>query len=320
MRRGTEGFALLASLWFVAATSTIAAVSLIPGRTDRLFASNAAAGVQARQAARAGVVHALSDLQALFDSQPTEVLYERPEGLFSDSELRFLSSSFDSVGLGSIASYSVTVRDGHVRIPLKTATEEELARLFRAAGVTHRASLMAAASIADWQDADDLHRAHGAEWPDFYSYQAPPRLPRDRSVETLEELRFIRGIDHSVFERITPYLSVSEDAQVNVNAAPKPVLLALPGMTPEAAEIVAGRRRAGRALNNVDELQLALSAPARATLQNQIRAFRQRATFRNRAVEIESVGWVAGSPIRRRLVVTAIVSSGGLQVVRSREL
>ncbi len=91
-------------------------------------------------------------------------------------------------------------------------------------------------SILDWKDADDLHRLSGAE-NDYYKTLSKPYKAADRDFETLEELILVRGMTSEILhgtgktKGIIPFLTAQgRTSQVNINAAPKEILAALPGM------------------------------------------------------------------------------------------
>ena len=91
-------------------------------------------------------------------------------------------------------------------------------------------------SILDWKDADDLHRLSGAE-NDYYKTLSKPYKAGDRDFETLEELILVRGMTSEILygtantKGIIPFLTVQgKTNRININAAPKEVLAALPGM------------------------------------------------------------------------------------------
>jgi len=126
-----------------------------------------------------------------------------------------------------------------------------------AAGIGKPDSDIITDSILDWRDADPAHRINGAE-DDYYEALNPPYEARDGRIDTVEELLLIRELpgiflrpagaerDGSVYYRygLSRYLTVySLRNQVNVNFAPLPVLLSIPGMPPEAARAIYERRR-----------------------------------------------------------------------------
>jgi general secretion pathway protein K len=113
-------------------------------------------------------------------------------------------------------------------------------------------------SILDWRDADDAYHLNGAE-NDYYQTLNPPYRAKNGRIDAIEELLLIRGIttdyyyghperdsDGSIIYRygLSKYLTVySTRNQVNVNHAPLPVLLSIPGMPPQAAEMIYEKRR-----------------------------------------------------------------------------
>jgi general secretion pathway protein K len=104
-------------------------------------------------------------------------------------------------------------------------------------------------SIADWKDADDLTHLHGAE-SDFYMSLPVPYKAKNAEFESIEELLLVKGVTPELMygsdnkpgleDFITVY---SENGKINVNAASKEVLMAVPGMTPELAESILAFRK-----------------------------------------------------------------------------
>jgi len=85
-------------------------------------------------------------------------------------------------------------------------------------------------SLADWIDSNDLPKPGGAE-TSYYLERKPAYAAGNLSFMTLEELRLVRGFDGNVLGRIAPFVTVyadyTEGSFVNINTAPKEVLLAL---------------------------------------------------------------------------------------------
>jgi general secretion pathway protein K len=97
-------------------------------------------------------------------------------------------------------------------------------------------------SILDWKDADDLHRLHGAE-NDYYLSLPNPYRARNADFESLEELSLVKGITPDILfgtevrKGLMRFLTVNGKVNtVNLNAASREVLAALPGMNAEMAE------------------------------------------------------------------------------------
>ena len=96
-------------------------------------------------------------------------------------------------------------------------------------------------SIEDWRDADDLVRLHGAE-SDYYMSLPVPYKAKNADFESVKELILVKGVTREILyggekqAGLANFVTVySGSAQINVNAASKEVLMAIPGMTPELA-------------------------------------------------------------------------------------
>lgn len=87
-------------------------------------------------------------------------------------------------------------------------------------------------------------------------------------------------------------LTVNGPGTVNTNAAPAPVLLALPGLGPEAVERLVARREMGRAISGLDELAGELSPPARAALLERYADLARGVTFSAPQLVLIARGWV----------------------------
>jgi general secretion pathway protein K len=87
-------------------------------------------------------------------------------------------------------------------------------------------------AVADWIDSDNEPRPYGAETA-YYQTLKPPYAAKNGPLETLEELRLVKGFDKATVDKLRPYLTVYYDnalggtAPVNVNTAPKELLASL---------------------------------------------------------------------------------------------
>jgi len=85
-------------------------------------------------------------------------------------------------------------------------------------------------ALADWIDEDLLPKPGGAE-ETYYTRLKPPYAASNSPLLTLEELALVKGFAPDALPRIRPFVTVYEDiangAFVNINTAPKEVLLAL---------------------------------------------------------------------------------------------
>ncbi|MFO1353014.1 MAG: type II secretion system minor pseudopilin GspK [Gammaproteobacteria bacterium] len=84
-----------------------------------------------------------------------------------------------------------------------------------------------AQAIADWIDPDqDIAYPDGAEDSEYLS-RDPPYLTANRPLQSITELRLIKGIDDAVYTKLAPYVAaLPSGSAVNLNTAPAPVLAA----------------------------------------------------------------------------------------------
>jgi general secretion pathway protein K len=140
------------------------------------------------------------------------------------------------LGAGAFG-YRITDEEG--RLDLNLAPPDRVHRLLEALGVDRQERDVVVDSLEDWKDADELHRANGAESDDYYLRLPVPYRARNGRLQDVAELRQIRGITPALYEGtperpgLAALTTVHGGTTVNINAAPAPVLAAL-GL-PEAA-------------------------------------------------------------------------------------
>jgi type II secretory pathway component PulK len=216
------------------------------------------------------------------------------------------------------ARYSLRLRDTGAALNLNSASEDVL-RQFFAQGLRldyARAERLAQA-ILDWRDEDELARMGGGEREE-YLHAGAPLLPPNRDFAELDELRYVMGMTPEIFELARPYLTLIGSGNVNVNAAPEPVLLALPGMTPGAAAELVRLREAGifpRGTSDLERLLPGLAAPNQNAAASR---FMRLITFTTNEVEILVDGRVEGSPMHVEARVVVARSNAGAVVVWQR--
>jgi general secretion pathway protein K len=81
-------------------------------------------------------------------------------------------------------------------------------------------------AIGDWLDQDSITSPGGAE-SDFYLRLRPPYQARNGPMPTIGDLKMVKGVTDAVFDRISPYITVMPETQVNANTASPEVLMAL---------------------------------------------------------------------------------------------
>jgi general secretion pathway protein K len=155
--------------------------------------------------------------------------------------------------------YEVDVQDESGKINLRFVTEEHLRQLVEVIGIPEPDATIIVESVMDWRDVDNAFRANGAE-DEYYQGLPVPYKTKNGMMETVEELLLIRGVTRDYYyghverapdgspvvlyglSRYTTVYSRGGPA-VNVNYAPLPVLMSIPGMPPEAARQIYERRQ-----------------------------------------------------------------------------
>jgi general secretion pathway protein K len=302
-----RGFALIAALWLLVALSAAGLEVSLRAQERRLAAANVSEGARARAAALSGVEHARARLSRLLvDAEalagPANAVHRidpwgSPAGLLPEP-----------VALEE-ARYQVHLRDAGAALNINRASEEEVFRLLLALRVDGGRAEEIAQSIMDWRDPDDLHRPRGAE-RDYYLRTGSPVLPRNGPFEDLSELVYVRGMTPAILERVQPYFTVLGTGQINLNAADRAVLLALPGIGEEAVAVLLRYRRSGSRIGSLAELSNELSSEGRALLSAEMARLMARTTTETREVEVRSDGWIEGGRVRAH-VHALLVRSGG---------
>jgi len=81
-------------------------------------------------------------------------------------------------------------------------------------------------AVVDWLDNDENPRVGGAESSHYLGLPNPYRAKNDL-FDTTGELRLVRGVTGEIFEKLLPFVTVSSSGMVNLNTAPKEVLMSL---------------------------------------------------------------------------------------------
>ena len=137
--------------------------------------------------------------------------------------------------------YTISILNEAGKVDINTAPELILRNLLLNLGLDLDHVDTIVDSVMDWKDADDLHRLHGAE-NDYYMSLPNPYKARNANFEALEELLLVKGITPEILygdngkKGLIDFITINSKMQkININAAPREVLLAIPGITPELA-------------------------------------------------------------------------------------
>jgi general secretion pathway protein K len=279
-----RGFALLTVLWLVAGLGALAAGTLALARVGAGASRNRIVLVRAAWARNACEEIVLARYAAQGRIAP-----------------------LDSVDLGAGVWCGAGVEEAGTRLDLNLASPEAL-----------RAVLgdSLADPVLDWRDADDLARPLGAE-RDWYA-ERKRAAPRNAPLAAVAELRLLRGFDTATVRRVEPLLTVSGDARMDLNVAPREVVASLPGLDPAAVATILARR-AVHPIATTDELLALLPPSSRETLLGRFQEFTARAGYAPARVRLRIRGLAGHPALVSEERMTAVPVPGRLAVIR-REL
>jgi general secretion pathway protein K len=206
--------------------------------------------------------------------------------------------------------YTFGVLDESGKINLNLLTDNSgiiLNNLLVNRGVPKEQADIIVDSVLDWMDGDELHRVHGAESEYYMSLPNPYKAKNDK-FETVEELALVKGMTTEILygnDRLPGIIDVltvyAKAGAINLNAAPKEVIAALPGMTREAAEQIISLRTSTD-LKDMDEVKQTVGD-----------VFKQISTYvgltESNTYSIEATGFKKGE--KRGLSVKAVVEIQG---------
>jgi general secretion pathway protein K len=233
-------------LWLVVLLGVVATAVLGSTRAGAAVVINARARLVARSAAESGIV-------------ATTALIERRLANAETSEQRILalrdiqrpSVALLHVPLGE-GRFDVVVTNPNAQLDLNQADPAALLRLF-SRFVAPAAARAAVDALEDWADPDELVRPSGAE-AETYRRSGSRFIPRNAPLTRVDELRRVRGVTGALASALAPYVTVSGDRHIDVNAAPEAVLAAIPGIGQSGARAIAGRRDQGTVFTSTSEI------------------------------------------------------------------
>lgn len=158
-------------------------------------------------------------------------------------------------------------------------------------------------ALADWMDTDDLPRSGGAE-SSYYRALNPPYSARNARLATLSEMSLVKGFTAEYIAALEPFVTVhaAPYAQVNINTAPREVLMALDEGIDErmAGRILEERRVAPfKALGELSRIPggdtIANRLAGKASCRGTLFRIRSIARVRETARTVETVLRMSGS-------------------------
>jgi general secretion pathway protein K len=184
-------------------------------------------------------------------------------------------------------------------LPNGNAPDDQQLAVFRRLLEILEIDPLLADAIVDWIDNDDTPRVGSAE-SNYYLSLLFPYQSKNDFLDTVDELRLVRGVTPEVFEKLRPFITVYSSGKVNLNTAPMQVLMALSAgrdaadageiTETSANEIIAYRK--DKPFQKIEEIRNV--SPFLSDLYQKTR-FRDLLEVRGTAFHVRSVGEVAGT-------------------------
>lgn len=246
-----EGIALLLVLWVLTILMVIVLSFSFVARTETYSSLSFKEGIEKKFLAEAGVQRAIA-----------EIFYRRQNLGVEGGDFRKTDGTPYSDHLAD-GEYIVRIIDESGKIDINMLNDSSgiiLKNLLMNTGVEEEIVNTIVDSLLDWKDKNmDTHRLSGAG-DDYYASLPNPYKVKHADFDTVEELMLIKGITPEILfgsgegkKGIIDFLTVySKLPSVSVNAAPKEVLVAVPGITPEIADAIISARENKR-ISNLQE-------------------------------------------------------------------
>jgi general secretion pathway protein K len=231
MKESRRGIALLIVLWVMTILTVLVFSFSVMTRAESYGTLAFKEGLEKKFLAEAGIERGVMEM--IYRS-----VNRKQTVTLAGKELWKPDGTAYTVDMGQ-GGYVVRVIDESGKISLNGLTDSTgivLKNLLINQGTSPEKADIIVDSILDWKDADDLHRLSGAE-NDYYKTLSKPYKAGNKDFETLEELILVRGMTPEILygtgktKGIIPFLTAhGKTNRININAAPKEILAALPGM------------------------------------------------------------------------------------------
>lgn len=265
---------MIVALWVVGLLAMLVASFAFEAHIEARLTSYYRNRTKADYLARSGLAIAellMSKSEGLAGSEvdeskaATDQWYMSAKGLADGVEV-LVEHDLEEAGVG-VGAITVRITPEPARINVNTLVAEKgeisdviWEGVLEVAGVPEEMWSALIEAFYDWTDENDEPLPDGAETDDYYANLEEPYMARNGPLDTVGELLLIKGftreilsggvLQEGVFEDdaitcsgISDMLTTYGDGKVNVNAASRRVLMALPGVDEDVVQLIEEERR-----------------------------------------------------------------------------
>ena len=255
-----KGIALLLVLWVLTILTVIVFSFSYTTRTETLSSLAFKRGLEEKFFAQGGIERGISEIFYRRMNLNNPAPQEGMEVWKTDG------TPYTIPMKGGKCIVSITDESGKVDInQIKDVNSNILRNLLVNLGVQKEDSDIIVDSILDWKDPDDLVHANGAE-DDYYESLPHPYKAKNADLDTLEELLLVKGMTpeilygNGVKKGLIDFITIkSGTSQINALAAPKEVLEAIPGISPDVADQIVSLRQNQQSAASIANIQSLVS-------------------------------------------------------------
>jgi general secretion pathway protein K len=235
-----RGIALLMVLWILTFLTVMALSFSLLVRTEAYSALSFKNETENKYLAEAGIQRGMMEIFHYNANKNLKIVLSGSEISRTDGR-----EYTGSAGKGHYA-FRIIDESGKINInALSDSTRIIFYNLLVNYGLPGEQAEVIADSVLDWKDADELHRLNGAE-SDYYMSLPDPYKSKNGNYDTPEELLLVKGMTPEILygdeegkNGILDFITVhSQINRVNLKAAPKEVLAAVPGFNSDLAESI----------------------------------------------------------------------------------
>ena len=248
--RARNGFAMITALWLIVAIAVVALQFSIEAHERYSLGISASERGVARAAALGALALEQAHLERALRTATSGTNAQRLRS--SDPWLSVDSLYTGLVDVDSIPVNVVAITGG-TRLNVNTMTEDQLRTFFGYLLSDYTTSDVLAQSIMDWRDLDDQARVNGGE-RDSYLKDRKMVLPANAPFRDVDDLLDVRGMTPEILALARPYLRTYGGGAINLNAADKYVLRAIPGMTDVILQRILALRANGGRIRTINDV------------------------------------------------------------------